>query len=122
MPAVILIAVGAIFLLNNLHLFPGRDIWEYWPVALIIAGAFKLADATLPSGRALGGILLVGGGILLASNLGLIPIDIGDLWPLAVIALGVFMLVNRDANPWRYRSSFRSNMNQHAAVFGGGKR
>jgi hypothetical protein len=122
LPAVILIAVGAIFLLNNFHLFPARDIWEYWPVALMIAGAFKLADSVLPAGRALGGILLVAGGILLSSNLGLIPIDIGDLWPLAIIALGVFMLVNRNANPWRYRSAFRSNMHQHAAVFGGGKR
>jgi hypothetical protein len=121
LPAVILIAVGAIFLLNNLHLFPARDIWEYWPVALMIAGAFKLADSPLPAGRALGGILLVGGGILLSSNLGLIPIDIGDLWPLAIIAAGVFMLVNRNANPWRYRSAWTNDM-QHAAVFGGGKR
>ncbi|MGA3235248.1 MAG: DUF5668 domain-containing protein [Bryobacteraceae bacterium] len=121
LPAVILIAVGVVFLLDNLHLFPGRDIWEYWPVALMIGGAFKLADSPDPRGRAVGGILLVGGGILLASNLGLIPIDIGDLWPLAIIAAGIFMLVNRNANPWRHPSSW-TNDTQHVAVFGGGKR
>jgi cell wall-active antibiotic response 4TMS protein YvqF len=122
LPAVILIAVGAIFLLNNLHLFPARDIWEYWPVALMVAGAFKLADATLPAGRAIGGILLIGGGVVLASNLGLIPVNPDDLWPLAIIAAGVFMLVNRTSNPWRFRASIRTNMAQEAAIFGGGKR
>jgi hypothetical protein len=122
LPAVILIAVGAIFLLNNLHLFPARDIWEYWPVALMVAGAFKLADATLPAGRAIGGILLIGGGIVLASNLGLIPVSPDDLWPLAIIAAGVFMLVNRTSNPWSFRASIRTNRAQEAAIFGGGKR
>jgi len=122
LPAVILIVVGGIFLLDNLHIFPGRDVWEYWPVALMVAGAFKLADSPEPRGRTLGGILLAAGGILLASNLGLIPIDIGDLWPLALIAAGVFMLLNRTGNPWRYRDAFRPNVTQETAIFGGGKR
>src|ERR1700679_3708542 len=85
LPAVILIAVGAIFLLDNLHIVPGRDLWAYWPVALMIAGAFKLADSPGQSGRTLGGILLIGGGVVLASNLGLIPVNPDDLWPLALI-------------------------------------
>ena len=122
LPAVILIAVGAIFLLDNLHLFPGRDFWEYWPVALMIAGAFRLADSPDPKGRTLGGILLVGGGILLASNLGLIPINIGDLWPLALIAVGVFMLMNRTGLSWGGGGKYTSNLQSEAAVFGGGKR
>jgi hypothetical protein len=120
LPAVILIAVGAIFLLNNLHLFPGRDVWEYWPVALMIAGAFKVADSPDPKGRALGGILLVGGGVVLASNLGLIPVDPGDLWPLAIIAVGVFMLMNRTGLSWG--GKYTTNLQSEAAVFGGGKR
>lgn len=122
LPAVILIAVGGIFLLDNLHLFPGRDIWEFWPVALMIGGAFKLADSSDARGRAIGGILLVGGAVVLASNLGLIPIDPGDLWPLALIAAGVFMLMNRTGYSWGTRGSYTSNMQSEAAVFGGGKR
>jgi hypothetical protein len=122
LPAVILIAVGVIFLLSNLHLFPGRDVWEYWPVALMIAGAFKLADSPLPKGRALGGILLIGGGIVLAANLGLIPIDGPDLWPLGLIAVGVFMLMNRTGLSWGGGGKYTTNLQSEAAVFGGGKR
>ena len=122
LPAVILIAVGVVFLLDNLHLFPGHDIWEYWPVTPMIAGAFKLADSPTPKGRTLGGTLLIGGGILLASNLGLIPIDAGDLWPLALIAAGVFMLMNRTGLSWGGGGKYTTNMRSEAAVFGGGKR
>jgi hypothetical protein len=123
LPAVILIAVGAIFLIDNLHLMPGRDLWEYWPVALMIAGAFKMADAQVPAGRAMGGILLIGGGIVLASNLGLIPINADDLWPLALIAAGVYMLVNRTGFLWDGgKGKYTFTLQSEAAVFGGGKR
>jgi len=122
LPAVILIAVGVIFLLDNLHLFHGHDVWDYWPVALMIAGAFKVADASTPQVRTVGGILLAAGAIILASNLGLIPVDAGDLWPLALIGVGAYMLVNRTGFSWGTRGSYSSNMQSEAAVFGGGKR
>jgi hypothetical protein len=66
MPAVVMIAVGAIFLLSNLHIFVNANIWEYWPVIPMIFGAFKLADSPYPQGRMVGGALLVIGGIILA--------------------------------------------------------
>jgi hypothetical protein len=122
LPAVILIAVGAIFLLDNLHIVPGRDLWAYWPVALMVAGAFKLADSPHQSGRTLGGILLIGGGVVLAANLGLIPVNADDLWPLVLIGAGVFMLVNRTTNPIHVRATLRSSVQQETAIFGGGKR
>ena len=43
--ALLLIAVGGIFLLSNLHLLRVHDIWEYWPVILMVLGVFKLVDA-----------------------------------------------------------------------------
>lgn len=121
-PAVILIAVGAIFLLDNLHILPVHDVTDYWPVALMIVGAFKLADARTQKGQTVGGVLLVGGGIVLAANLGLIPVNADDLWPLALIAVGVFMLVNRTGFAWDPRGKFTLNIQSEAAVFGGGKR
>lgn len=122
LPAVILIALGGVFLLSNLHILRVDDVWAYWPVALMIAGAFKLADSPHRQGRTIGACLLVAGGVVLASNLNLIPVNPGDLWPLAIIALGVFMLVNRTSAPWRGKFSRLADMQQDAAVFGGGKR
>lgn len=98
-PALVLIAVGSIFLLGNLHLVRFHDIWEYWPVVLMVAGVFKLVDAEEPRHRMGGGILLAIGSIFLADNLGMIPFNVWNLWPLLIIGVGVYMLVDRTAGP-----------------------
>jgi Domain of unknown function (DUF5668) len=98
-PAIVLIAVGGIFLLSNLHLVRSQDLWQYWPVIPMVAGVFKLADAEDPRDRTIGGILLAGGAILLANNMGLIPINLWDMWPLLLVGAGIYMLVDRTAGP-----------------------
>jgi hypothetical protein len=40
----ILIAIGSIFLLNNLDIIYIHDVWKYWPVILIVIGVGKLAE------------------------------------------------------------------------------
>jgi Domain of unknown function (DUF5668) len=98
-PALVLIAVGGIFLLSNLHMMRVRDIWEYWPVIPMVIGVFRLADAQDARDRTLGGILLAVGSIFLANNMGLIPFNVWDMWPLLLIGVGVYMLVDRAAGP-----------------------
>lgn len=39
-----LIALGAIFLLNNMHIVRFHDIFVYWPAILIAVGVSMLAD------------------------------------------------------------------------------
>lgn len=129
-PALVLISVGAIFLLSNLHVLRVRDLIHYWPVVLMVAGVFKLADAREARDRTAGGILLAGGSILLASNLGLIPFRIWALWPLLIIGLGVYMLIDRTAGPRiafdvRYpgKPADPQGWTRHeSAIFSGGKR
>ncbi len=41
---VVLIVLGALFLLNNLEIFRLRDLMRYWPVLLILAGAWMLYE------------------------------------------------------------------------------
>jgi len=43
-PALVLVAIGAIFLLRNFHVVRFHDIFVYWPVILIIVGVAMLAD------------------------------------------------------------------------------
>ena len=134
-PALILIAVGAIFFLNNLNIIRFHDIFMYWPVVLIAWGIFKVVDQPDTKDKVVGGILMGIGGILLMGNLGIPHMGWGDLWPLILIAVGVLMLTDRLVVPrmgWTARSgrhpdwadnfNWRRNKLHESAVFWGGKR
>ena len=126
-PAIVLISVGAIFLLNNLHIFYFQDVWRYWPTILIAIGLVKLVDSQNQSGRTSGAILLVLGAIFLVPNLGFWDVSIGQLWPLFLIGLGVILLRQRvvtfqaGASGTRSFASVPGALNEHA-VFSGGRR
>jgi hypothetical protein len=134
-PALVLITVGALFFLNNLHIIAFHDIFEYWPVALVAWGIFKVVDQAEPKAKVLGGILIAIGGILLSINLGFLQMGWGDLWPLILIGVGVLMLTDRLMGPrtewagkwnrhaeWADKFNMRVNKLNESAVFGGGKR
>lgn len=94
-PGLVLVAVGALFFLNNLHIFYIRDWFKFWPAILIAAGIVKLVDSTYSGGRVFGGILAGFGGIFLARNLGYIDIGMREIWPLFLVGLGLLLLVQR---------------------------
>jgi hypothetical protein len=121
-PALVLISVGALFLLNNLQIIRFHDIFVYWPVALVAWGIFKVVDQPASKDKVVGAILIGIGGILLMGNLGIPHMGWGDLWPLILIAIGVLMLTDRLAGPgmgwggrvnrradWPGRANWRSN-------------
>jgi len=88
------IAVGVLFLLRNVGVLYFDDIWQYWPVILILVGISKLANthsaSQVTSGLIIGGI----GTIFLLRNLGYIYGDIWQyLWPGILIAVGLSILV-----------------------------
>ena len=125
-PAIVLISIGMIFLLNNLHLVFFRDIFRYWPAILVAFGLMKLVDSEKLDSRAGGGILMVGGGLLLARNLGYIDVSMREMWPLIPIGIGSWMLFHReDAAPRQIATkggTFTGNSLKEQAVFAGGKR
>jgi hypothetical protein len=127
-PAIVLIAVGAIFFLNNLHILSWREISAYWPVALIAAGLYKIVDSNDGLRRTVGGVLMAIGGLLLANNLGYLDFSWRELWPLLLIGLGVMMLLDRVGWSWTVRlypsagSTSNANVLFETAVFSGGKR
>ena len=94
-PALVLIGIGAAFLLNNLRIVPFYDIWQYWPVALIVVGLFRLVDSVHMNEKLMGGVLVVVGGLLLCRTLGLFQVTWNTIWPLILIAVGVLLLVQR---------------------------
>jgi hypothetical protein len=126
-PAIVLIGIGVLFLLGNLHLIPSMNWFDFWPVILIVIGALKLADAGR-GGNFTGGAILLGiGAAFLASNLGVLPFPVWDLWPLLLIWIGVVLLFQRftwpDLSRWDWRSNNVATGDLNlTAVFSGGKR
>jgi hypothetical protein len=122
-PAIVLVAVGAIFLLNNLHIVYAQEIFRFWPAILIAFGVVKLVDSTDNSGRGCGGILLGLGAFFLARNLGFIDVAFWDLWPVLLIAFGLFMLFDRSGAPFLVGIKMpQGGIRKESAVFSGGKR
>jgi hypothetical protein len=94
-PALIVIGIGLLFLLNNLNIFFIHDIWRYWPGILIAVGLVKMVDSPHSNGRLTGGILVGVGGLFLADNLGFLNLTWGSFWPLVLIGAGLLMLWSR---------------------------
>jgi predicted membrane protein len=86
---IVIIGIGALFLLQNLGFIYARDYWQYWPVLLIALGVSKLVSSEWG-----GAILAILGGVFLAINLGYLDRQAWQyLWPLFLIGGGVILLL-----------------------------
>lgn len=125
-PALIVIGIGVLFLLNNLNIFFIHDVWRYWPVILIAAGLAKMVDSPVSSGRAMGGILVGVGALFLANNLGFLNLSWENFWPLVLIGAGLVMLWSRLAPPPAGTANIPAGAHEGAlneyAIFGGVER
>jgi predicted membrane protein len=142
----ILAGIGAVLLLENLNIIPDRDLWDFWPVILIVAGTSRAASAYSVTGRVWGGIVAGAGCLFLAATLGFIHHELWRLfWPAVLIIAGGGMLVralerNHYLDQWRAGGGTAragqgappsvessadpraANMVHEFAIFGGGHR
>lgn len=91
------IAIGFLFLFDNLgwlHLDMGT---QFWPVILIAAGVLKITQSRSRHGTMVGGFLLLFGTIMLLKGLGLLTIGWNLLAPMLMIGAGI-VLVLRSAS------------------------
>lgn len=110
----ILIALGVIFLLDQLNIAGAGHIFQYfWPAVIIIFG-IELLSWRPHGARAFWGVIaiLIGAGLIL-SNLGYWYFDIGRYWPVILIALGLSLLFRRGSwgpyRRYRYRRHWESS-------------
>ena len=133
----ILAGIGVLLLLDNLGILPVQDIWDYWPVILIVVGLSRAATACGWGGRVFGSALIFAGAVFLLHNLGYLHGDPWNFfWPVILIAVGMGMLARsldhggggaawiwpRDAAPPGATSSSSFNTLNEWAVFGGFRR
>ena len=91
--SIAVIAIGALFLLDNLGILRFHEVARYWPVILIALGTVRLVDSHGTASIVFGGILAGAGGLLLLDNLNIIYFDWRIFWPAVLIGVGILMLL-----------------------------
>ncbi|MBV9505714.1 MAG: hypothetical protein JO323_11995 [Acidobacteriia bacterium] len=87
-----LLLVGIALLLDRMGIMPLTHVLRFWPMLLVAAGTVILVESGALVSRTVGGVILGGGILLQARNLGYIQIRGDVFWPLALIAIGVVLL------------------------------
>jgi len=87
-----IIAIGLIFLLDQLGIVSAHHIFQFfWPAILIFFGVEGVVFCSGP-GRFWGSFLTLAGVVLLFSNLGYLHVSWSMFWPLAIILWGLWIL------------------------------
>jgi hypothetical protein len=129
--AVFLIVAGTLLFLDNIGLIPVHNIWDYWPLLLIAVGISKLANCSRSMGRLWGVILVAGGALILACNIGVLHVRNDVIWPLLLVAFGLVVLMQtmESRNASKYVPGFpmgsvaaSENLLGDSAIFGNVKR
>lgn len=114
------LALGAVMLLDNFGVVDGEELFDYWPVFLVLVGISHLVR---PAGsrRVVAGIIWVAAGaIVLLGNQGLISFEIWDLWPVVLLIIGGSLILR----PFRRGRSAGENVGvfEAMAILGGAHR
>lgn len=122
--AILLILVGAAFFLNNIGWLRIYNVWEYWPIILIVVGVLKIQRAQTESGYITGGLEIAAGILFQLYNLGLLRVRAGVLWPMALVAAGLVLLLRPRFAPalGAARPANSPNVANEVAVFAGVER
>ena len=87
------IALGVLFLLDNMGIVSFHDVARYWPVILIALGVVRLVDSHGTASLVFGALLAGVGSLLLLDNLGIFYFEWRLFWPVVLIGVGVLMLL-----------------------------
>ncbi|MCH7754767.1 hypothetical protein IH970_06545 [candidate division KSB1 bacterium] len=117
--AVILIAVGVLFLLDNLNVLDIGNFWEFWPVILIAVGLMKLTGSNFQD-KSSASVLIGIGLLFLLLNLDILYWDeIWQFWPLILILIGVSIIFKHKNRSESDGSKHSENRIDIVAIFGG---
>lgn len=99
----LVIAMGVLFLLDNLDIVDFHRAIAFWPMVFIVVGLIKLFDTTSPN-YLMGGVFIAIGGVMIANRLGFFYVSWHTFWPLVLIVAGG-MVLYRAVERGRHRDS-----------------
>ncbi len=88
----LVIAIGLLFLLDNLDIIEVHDALAFWPLVFIFAGVAKLLDTTTPHGYLVGLAGIGIGTVMILNRLGIVDVSWRMAWPLVLIGAGAFVV------------------------------
>lgn len=88
----LVVAMGVLFLLDNLGYVGFRHALSFWPIAFMVAGAGMMVSQEERNGHVTGLILIVVGLLLLLKHMGLVDISWNMVWPVLLIVVGGLIL------------------------------
>jgi predicted membrane protein len=88
----LVVAMGVLFLLDNLGYVGLRHAISFWPIAFIVGGASMLVSQEQRNGHVSGLVLIGVGVLLLLKHMGLFYISWNMVWPVLLILAGGLIL------------------------------
>jgi predicted membrane protein len=85
---VLVMAMGMLFLLDNLAIWDFQRAIQFWPMVFIVVGVVKLFDTSSSDGYFLGAVFILVGVLMTLNRLGYIYFSWRTVWPVLLIALG----------------------------------
>ncbi|MES2150760.1 MAG: DUF5668 domain-containing protein [Pseudomonadota bacterium] len=85
---IVVIAMGTLFLLDNMGIFDFHNAFHFWPMVMIVIGTAKLCDSRSGNGYLLGAGLVAAGVLMTLSRMGYLYFSWHTMWPLLLILLG----------------------------------
>lgn len=88
----LVIAMGLLFLLDNLGFVDMHRAFSFWPMLFVIVGTVKLCDTRTQGGTLLGAGMVGIGILLMLDRMDIIDFSWRTIWPLVLIGLGGFLV------------------------------
>jgi len=96
-----LIALGALFLADNVGFHVPGSVWRYWPFLLLAMGVARFAFGDDADDRR-GGYWLIATGLYgWIAVFGLFGLSWGTAWPILLVAVGASMVLFRERDEVR---------------------
>jgi predicted membrane protein len=88
----VIIAAGTVALLSNLNVIRDVDVWDWWPVILILIGFDKIFKPREYRQFYSGLVWILFGVLFLLNTLYVLDFNFWEIWPVAIILIGLAII------------------------------